>query len=349
MEKMIKEALAYVEKSRGISEDVLLEAIKEALEAAYRKRLEMKNITVSFTKDLNDLKVFIIKEVVECVKNPKEEISLEEGRNIKGDVKIGDKIPIEVEDQSLTRISAHIAKQVITHRIREAEMRSIFQEFIPKKGDIVTGFVRKIGNDAIFIDIGKIEAILPNKEQIKGERYKIGERIKTYVVKVEQGIKHPQIILSRTHPGLVKRLFEVEIPEFNDGSVKIERIVRKPGVRSKVVVSSTEKNLSPVGAFVGIQGSRISGLLKELRGEKVDIILHSDNINKLIETSILPAKAEEVIVNEEKKEAVIIVNKDQLSLAIGSNGQNIKLAAKLCGFKLDVRTKEQYLEEKKRI
>lgn len=345
MEKAIKEALAYVEKSRGISEEVLLQAIEEALEAAYKKRLGVKRIRVSFGKE-DGIKVFIVKDVVECVEKPKEQMSLEDARNIREDIKLGDKIEIEVEDSSLTRISAQIAKQVITHRIKEAERESIFREFIPKKGDIITGFVRKIGNNAIFVDIGKTEAILPAKEQIKREKYRIGERIKTYIVGIEGGTKHPQIILSRTHPGFVKRLFETEIPEFNDGSVKIEKIVREPGVRSKVIVSSTDKNISPVGAFVGLQGNRISALLKELKGEKIDIISYSDNINKFIESSILPAKAEEVIVDEKKKEAVIIVSKDQLSLAIGSNGQNVRLAAKLCGFKLDVRTREQYLEEK---
>lgn len=345
MEK-IEEALAYVEKSRGISEEALLEAIEEALQAAYRKRLGIKNIRVSFKKGKDGIKVFIIKDVVECPKNPKEEISLEEARNIKENINIGDKIEIEIKDPSLTRISAQIAKQVITHKIREAERDSIFQEFMPKKGDIITGFVRKVGNNAIFVDIGKVEAILPAREQIKREKYRIGERIKTYIVGVEYGMDYPHIILSRTHPGFVKRLFETEIPEFNDGSVKIEKIVREPGVRSKVIVSSNDKNLSPVGTFVGKDGNRISALLKELRGEKVDIISYSDDINKFISSSILPAKAEEVIVNKEKKEAVIIVSKDQLSLAIGSNGQNIRLAAKLCGFKLDVRTREQYFSEK---
>lgn len=347
MEKTIKEVLTYVEKSRGISEDVLLKAIEEALAEAYKKRLGVKNTRVSFGKDKESIQVFIIKEVTESVEKPKEQISLEDARNIKKEVNIGDTIEIKVvENPSLTRISLQIAKQVITHRIREAEKNSIFQEFIPKKGDIITGTIRKIGDNVIFVDVGKTEGILPKKEQVKREKYRIGERIKTYIVGVEQKLNYPQIILSRTHPNLVKRLFETEVPEFQEGSVKIERMAREPGIRSKVIVSSTDKSISGVGAFVGTNASRISSLLKELHGEKVDIIPYSEDINKFIGASILPAKAEETIVDEKKKEAVIIVNKDQLSLAIGSNGQNIRLAAKLCGFKLDVRTREQYLEEK---
>jgi len=346
MEKAIKEALAYIEKSRGISKEVLLKTIQEALQAAYKKKLGVKNVRVSFDQNASRIKVFVIRKVVECVSEPKEQISLDEARKIKEDIKIGDTIEIPASDSSLTRISAQVAKQVITQRIREAERNSIFQEFIPKVGDIVTGFVRKVSEGAIFVDIGKVEAILPAKEQIKREKYRVGERLKAYIVGVEQGLKHPQVILSRTHPGIIKRLFETEIPEFADGSIKIEKIVREPGVRLKVVVSSSDKNISPVGAIIGINSSRISALLKELRGERVDIIPYSNNIKEFIRSSISPAKANKVIVNEAKKEAVIIVDKDQLSLAIGRDGQNIRLSAKLCGFKLDVRTKEQYWEQK---
>lgn len=346
MKKILQEALSIVSKSRGISKEVLSSAIQEALVVAYKKKLGVKNVRVDFTPQGSGVKIFIIKDVVECVSELMNQISLDEARKIKKDIYIGDTIEIESFDSTSSRISAQIAKHVITQRIREAERDSIFQEFKGLEGDLVTGLVRKVADTTIFVDIGKVEAILPAREQIRKEKYRIGERIKTYIVGVEQGLKHPQIIVSRTHPGLIKKLFEEDIPEFQDGSVKIEKIVREPGIRSKVVVSSIDKNLSPVGTFVGVKANRISALLKELRGEKVDIIPYSDDINEFISSSILPAKANKVIVNERKKEATIIVSKDQLSLAIGSRGQNIRLAAKLCGFKLDVRTKEQYEEEK---
>ncbi|MEW6680048.1 MAG: transcription termination factor NusA [bacterium] len=349
MEKGIEETLSMVSKSRGISKDALLQAIQEALVAAYRKRLDVKNVKIIFNPDVGSVRVFVVKEVVECVNNPREQISLESAKKIKEDINLGDVVELEEFDASSTRISAQIAKQVISQRIREAERGSVFQEFKREEGEILTGFIRKISDNTVFVDLGKAEAILPAKEQIRKEKYRIGERIKVYVIGVEQGLKHPQVILSRTHPGIVKKLFEADIPELQDGSIKIEKIVREPGVRSKVVVSSVDKNISPIGAFVGVNASRISNILKEFKGEKIDIIPYSDNINEFIQLSISPAKAKEVIADEKKKEAVIIVDKDQLSLAIGRDGQNIRLAAKLCGFKLDVRTREQYEEEKSKL
>ncbi|MEW6104484.1 MAG: transcription termination factor NusA [bacterium] len=349
MEKGIQEALSIVSKSRGISKDALLHTMQEALQASYRKRLNVKNVKVVFNPDTFNVRVFVVKDVVENVDDIREQITLEEARKIKKDVNVGDVVEIEDSSSQSTRISAQIAKQVIIQRLREAERDSVFQEFKNKEGEIVTGLIRKISDNTVFIDIGKAEAVLPVKEQIRKEKYRIGERIRAYVIGVEQGLKHPQIIISRTHPGIVKKLFEMDVPELQDGSIKIERIVRESGVRSKVVVSSIDKKISPIGAFVGVNASRISNLLKEFKGEKIDIIPYSDSINEFIQLSILPAKAKEVIINEKEKEAVIIVDKDQLSLAIGRDGQNIRLAAKLCGFKLDVRTQEQYEEEKSKL
>ncbi|HAW50339.1 TPA: transcription termination/antitermination protein NusA [bacterium] len=348
MKKVIEEALLNLEKSKGISKNILISAINEAMASVYRKKFGIRNIRVEFDLFSKETKIFIPKNVVEYVKDSQKEISVSDAKILKADIKIGDVIETELQDKekSFSRIFAQIAKQVITQKIREAERNVLFHEFKEKQGDVVTGTVRKISESAIFVEISKAEAILPSREQIKKEKYRIGDRIKVYVLTVDQDLKHSQIVLSRTHPGLIKRLFETEVPELVDGSAKIEKIVREPGVRSKIVISTTNKRLDPIGTLVGVKGGRIQGIIKELRGEKIDIIPYSEDIKEFITLTILPAKAKELIIDEDNKEATIIVDKDQLSLAIGRGGQNIRLAARLCGYKLDVRTKKQYWEQR---
>ncbi|MFH0775053.1 MAG: transcription termination factor NusA [bacterium] len=340
------ESLAQIEKSKGISRTILLEMIEESLLSVCKKRYEGAEVKVSFDPDKGDLMVFILKNVVAKVEDSTKEILLKDARDIKKDAEIGDVVEISQPTLDFSRIIAQAVKQVVTQRIREAERNVIFKEFKEREGDIATGLVRKIEEDAIFVDLGKTEAILPEEEQIKRERYRIGDRIKAYIANVKDVGRTTRVILSRTHPQLLRKLFEMEVPEIAEGLIKIERIAREPGMRTKIAILSTKKELDPVGTCVGVRGSRIRSVMNELGGEKIDVIPFSDNYEEFISLSLSPAKTKRLIVDEEKKSSTVIVDKDQLSLAIGRDGQNVRLAAKLTGFKLDVRTEEQYWEEK---
>jgi N utilization substance protein A len=348
MRNLLAEALSQIEKSKGISKETLISAIEDTLLTVYKKRFagsgEMK-IRLDIQKGSASL--FIPKEVVANVLNPKNQISLEDAKKRDERAKIGDRIDVEYAPSDLSRIAAQIAKQVITQRIREAEREVLYKEFKEREGDVATGVIRKVADEFIFVDVGKTEAILPRREQVKKEKYRVGDRIKAYIVSVKPTSKHPKIILSRTHPHLVKKLFESEVPEISENIVKVERVAREPGLRSKVAISTKDKRLDPVGTCVGVRGSRVQAVISELRGEKIDIIPYTDEIEEFITASISPAKVKRLIVNKKKEEAVIIVDKDQLSLAIGRDGQNVRLAAKLTKFKLDVRSPRQYWEERK--
>jgi N utilization substance protein A len=346
MKNLLIESLAQIEKSKGIPRTLLLEMIEESLLSVCKKRYEGAEVKVSFDPDKGDLMVFILKNVVVEVDDPRKEIILKDARNIKKDAQMGDVIEVPQPTLDFSRIIAQAVKQVVTQRIREAERDLIFKEFKEREGDIATGLVRKIEEEAIFVDLGKTEAILPESEQIKRERYRIGDRIKAYIVNVKDVGRTTRVILSRTHPQLLRKLFELEVPEIVEGLIKIERIAREPGERTKMAIVSVKKELDPVGTCVGVRGSRIRSVMNELGGEKIDIIPFSDNCEEFISWSLSPAKTKRSIINEEKKSSTVIVDKDQLSLAIGRDGQNVRLAAKLTGFKLDVRTEEQYWEER---
>ncbi len=346
MKNLLVESLAQIEKSKGISRNILIEMIEESLLSVCKKRYEGADVKVSFNPDKGDLIVFILKDVVAKVEDPRKEIVLKDARDIKKDAEIGDRLEVSQPTLDFSRIIAQAVKQVITQRIREAERDIVFKEFKEREGDIAMGLVRKIEEDAIFVDLGKTEAILPEEEQIKRERYRVGDRIKAYIVNVKDVGRTTRVILSRTHPQLLKKLFEIEVPEIAEGLIKVERIAREPGERTKIAILSTKKELDPVGTCVGVRGSRIRSVMNELGGEKIDVIPFSDNYEEFILLSLSPAKVKRLIVDEERKSSTVIVDKDQLSLAIGRDGQNVRLAAKLTGFKLDVRTEEQYWEER---
>ncbi|MCG8500340.1 MAG: transcription termination factor NusA [Firmicutes bacterium] len=335
-------ALAQIEKEKHISKDVLIDAIEAALISAYKRNFgTSQNVMVNIDRLTGGVRVFTKKKVVEIPDNDLSEISLEEAKNISGKYEIGDIVDIEVTPKKFGRIAAQTAKQVVVQRIREAERGIIFDEFVNKENDIVTGIVQRWEKKNVMVEMGKVEAILVPNEQVASEQYNFNERIKIYVLEVKKTTKGPQVFVSRTHPGLVKRLFEKEVPEIHDGIVEIKSISREPGSRTKIAVHSNEPNVDPVGACVGHKGNRVQVIVDELRGEKIDIIKWSEDPAEYIATSLSPAKVLKVDVNESDKSAKVVVPDYQLSLAIGKEGQNARLAAKLTGWKIDIKSESQ--------
>ncbi|MFW5896747.1 MAG: transcription termination factor NusA, partial [Bacillota bacterium] len=282
------------------------------------------------------IKISRFKEVVEEVEDPETEISLEQARDIDTSYEIGDRVEYEVTPERFARIAAQTAKQVIMQRVREAERERIYENFIEKEGDMITGLVQRVHHGAVFVDLGTIEAVLEPSEQIPGERVREGDRIKLYIAQVSKTTKGPQIVLSRSHPQLIKRLMELEVPEVHDGDVEIVDIVREAGARSKVAVRSSDPNVDPVGACVGQRGIRIQNVVREIRGEKVDIVRWSPIEEEFVANSLSPAKVARVHIDESTRVARVVVPDDQLSLAIGKAGQNARLAARLTGWKIDI-------------
>jgi N utilization substance protein A len=343
MNKEFIEALDQIEAEKGISKDILIDAIEAALISAYKRNYgTAQNVKVYINRNSGEVKVFSIKNIVEEAENELLEISLEQAKQIDSNYEIGDVIEKEVTPRNFGRIAAQAAKQLVVQRIREAERGIIYDEFVNKESEIVTGIVQRISKGNIFIDLGKTEAILGLTEQIPGEIYKHNDRIKTYIVEVKKTTKGPQILVSRTHPGLVKRLFELEVPEIHDGIVEIKSIAREAGSRTKIAVYSREQKVDPVGACVGQKGARVQTIVDELRGEKIDIIKWSENPEECIASSLSPSKVVEVIIKEDEKSALVVVPDYQLSLAIGKEGQNARLAAKLTGWKIDIKSESQY-------
>ena len=335
-------ALEQLEKDKGIDKGVIIEAIEAALISAYKRSFgSSQNVKVFVDRQTGDFKVFALKKVTSNPENDLLEISIENARKINPDFEEDDVVEIEVTPREFGRIAAQTAKQVVVQRIREAERGIIFDEFSNKEGEIVTGIVQRTERRNIIIDLGKTEAILPPTEQIPGEEYKFNDRIKTYIIEVKKTTKGPQIMVSRTHPGIVKRLFELEVPEIYEGIVEIRSISREPGSRTKIAVFSKNDNVDPVGACVGQKGTRIQAIVDELKGEKIDIIKWSSNVQEYISSSLGPAKVVRVDVNEEEKSAKVTVPDFQLSLAIGKEGQNARLAAKLTGWKIDIKSESQ--------
>lgn len=335
-------ALDQLEKEKGVNKEILIEAIEAALISAYKRNFgTIQNVKVNIDRVTGDVRVFALKKVSLIPENDLLEISLENAKKISKDLEVDDIAEIEVTPKKFGRIAAQTAKQVVVQRIREAERGIIFDEFYNKEGDIVTGIIQRTEKKNVIIDLGKTEAVLAASEQTPGEAYRFNERIKTYIIEVKKTTKGPQIAVSRTHPGLVKRLFELEVPEIHGGIVEIKSLSREPGSRTKIAVYSKDPNVDPVGACVGQRGTRVQAIVDELKGEKIDIIRWSSSPEEFISSSLSPAKVIRVDIDEEAKSAAVTVPDFQLSLAIGKEGQNARLAAKLTGWKIDIKSESQ--------
>lgn len=340
------EALSELERDKGIAKEVLIDALEAALISSYKRNFNTaQNVRVDINRHTGVIKVYARKTVVEDVLDPRLEISLHAAREINNNYQMDDIVEIEVTPRDFGRIAAQTAKQVVTQRIREAERGLIYNAFIDKEEDIVTGIVQRQDQRHIFIDLGKVEAVLPLGELMPTDKFKHGDRVKAYITKVENTTKGPQIILSRTHPGLLKRLFELEVPEIFDGVVEIRSVAREAGFRSKIAVHSRNPEVDPVGSCVGPKGMRVQTIVTELKGEKIDIVRWMESVEEYVANALSPSKVLEVNVFQNEKMARVIVPDYQLSLAIGIKGQNARLAAKLTGWKIDIKSESQAEQE----
>ncbi len=339
-------ALDQLEEEKGITKDVIFEAIEAALLSAYKKNYgaTAQNMRIEMERETGEMRAYQVRTVVEDVEDPTLQIALSQVREWDPSAQVGEMVEVEVTPKDFGRIAAQTAKQVIVQRVREAERELVYKEFRDREGDIVTGIVQRIERKNVFLDLGRIEAVLPPPEQIPREGYRQGERVKAYVVEVRQGTRGPQIVVSRTHPGLLKRLFELEVPEVYEGIVEIKAIAREAGTRSKIGVASRDRNVDAVGACVGPKGSRVQAIVDELRGEKIDIVAWAPDIAQFAAAALSPAKVVRVEINEATKTALVIVPDHQLSLAIGREGQNARLAAKLTGWRIDIKSESQIRE-----
>ncbi|HLS91850.1 MAG TPA: transcription termination factor NusA [Limnochordia bacterium] len=338
-------ALNELERERGISKEILLEAIEAAIISAYKRNDQAaQNVRVEISEKSGKIQVFAQKQVVEEVVDPANEISVEAARAINPNYSAGDVVEIEVTPRDFGRIAAQTAKQVVIQRIREAERAIVYEEYANREGDVVTGIVQRSDHKNVLVDLGRVEAILPPSEQMPKETYTHGARIKVYISEVRQTTKGPQVIVSRSHPGLLKRLFELEVPEIHEGIVEIRAVAREAGNRSKIAVSSRDPNVDPVGACVGPRGMRVQAIVQELKGEKIDIIEYSADPERFVANALSPARVVRVYINEDEKSARAVVPDHQLSLAIGREGQNARLAARLTGWKIDIKSESQMAE-----
>jgi len=339
------EALQAIAKEKDIPLDTLIETVESALATAYKRNSpttgEVKVQIDSHKGSTQPFKVFVEKTVVETVENDQEEISMVEARKLDPDALIGEPIEIPVPLGSFGRIAAQTAKQVVVQRIREAERRKIFDEYNERVSEVVTGTVQRREGGNVVITLGKLDAILPRQEQVESEPYRFNDRIKVYVLEVRDGVKGPQVVVSRTHPSLIRRLFELEVPEISDGIVTIKSVAREPGARSKIAVMSRDEKVDPVGACVGHRGARVQAVVNELYDEKIDIVRWNADNSLFIAEALSPAKAVKVTVKEDEKSAFVVVPDNQLSLAIGKAGQNVRLAARLTGWRIDIRSEAQ--------
>ena len=339
-------ALEDLEKEKGIKKEYLLESIESALVTAYKRNFDaLENVKVVMDKQTGATYVYSIKEVVERANDPVQEISLDEAKKINKSIQIGDNVEIEIVPKNFGRIAAQTAKQVIVQKIREAEREILYNDYSDKKGEIVSGPIQKAERGIVVMDLGKLEGVMPLKEQIPTENYNVNDKIKAYVVDVEKGEKGaPQVIVSRSHPDFVRKLLEFEIPEIYEGLIEIKSVSRDPGKRSKVAVYSQDPNIDPVGSCVGQRGIRIQNVINELHGEKIDVIEWNADPSIFIASALLPAQIMAVDIKEEEKFAQVIVPDEQLSLAIGKAGQNARLAAKLTAWKIDIKSESQFRE-----
>ena len=339
------QALNEIVKEKGIDKEVIFEAIESSLVSACKKNFgTSQNIKVVMDRETGNIDVYAQREVVEEVEDPQLQISLEEAHVLNPSYKLGDMVDFVVTPKNFGRISAQTAKQVVVQKFREAEREILYNQYITKEKEIVIGIVQRIEKKNVIVQIGKIDAILAPNEQIPGEQYKFMDRIKVYVVEVKQTTKGPQIYVSRTHPELVKRLFEQEVPEVFDGTVEIKSIAREAGSRTKIAVYSKDPNVDAVGACVGINGCRVNIIVSELGGEKIDIINWSEDPKEFIAAAFSPSKVVAVAINPNEQSARIVVPDQQLSLAIGKEGQNARLSAKLTGWRIDIKSESQAYE-----
>ena len=334
MNKELIEALNILEKEKDISKESLFEAIENNLVVAYKNNFnKADNVTVTMDRETGDFHIYSQKEVVE------------DARSIKGTYELGDIVNIEIQSKDFGRIATQSAKNGILQKIREEERKSLYEQYFEKQDDIVTGIVQRINGKNISVNLGKVDTVLMEKEQAKGEHFRPTERIKLYITEVKDNGRGPRIVVSRTHPGLVKRLFEQEVTEIQDGTVEIKSIAREAGSRTKMAVWSNNEDVDAVGACVGVNGARVNAVVDELRDEKIDIVNWSENPAILIENALSPSKVVAVLADPDNKEALVVVPDFQLSLAIGKEGQNARLAAKLTGFKIDIKSESQAKEE----
>lgn len=336
------QAIFELGKEKGISPELLYQAVEEALITAYKKNFgSSQNVRVDLNKQTGEIHVYAKKNIVEHVNDALQELSIEEARKLNPNYELDDIIELEVTPKNFGRIAAQNAKQVVVQRIREAERGMVFEKFSSRENDIVNGVVQRLENRNVYIDLGRAEAILMPNEQIPGEVYQHHDRIKTYIVEVKKTNKGPQIMVSRTHPGLLKRLFELEVPEIHDGLVEIKSVAREAGMRSKIAVYTKDENIDPVGACVGQKGMRVQTIVNELRGEKIDIVKYSSNPEQYVANALSPAKVILAEADDNEKICRVVVPDYQLSLAIGKEGQNARLAAKLTGWKIDIKSESQ--------
>ena len=332
-----------VSREKAVEQDVLIKALEEAVKAAARKKYGPDyDLEVTFNEELGEIEVFEFKEVVENVTNEHVQVSLEEAHRMDPESEFGDSLGIKMDTDTFGRIAAQSAKQVIMQRLKEAERDIVYDDFKDRQGEIINGIVQRFDRGSIIVNLGRTEAELPPKEQVPKESYKQGDRIRAYILDVRQFSRGPQIILSRTHPNFVSALFENEVPEIPEGIVQVMQVAREPGGRTKIAVASKDADVDPVGACVGMKGRRVQAVVQELRGEKIDIVTWHPDAAKFICNALAPAEIIRVIVDEDNRSMEVVVQDDQLSLAIGKRGQNVRLASRLSGWRLDVNSESNY-------
>jgi transcription termination/antitermination protein NusA len=339
----LKRLIDQVSRDKGIEKELLIGAIKDAIRSAAKKKYGSRlEIEVEYRDDTGEIEVFQYKEVVEQVQDPNQEISLEEGRKLDPECEIGDSLGFKMDASAFGRIAAQSAKQVIMQRMKDAERDLVFEDYKDRKGEIINGIVQRLDPEGIIVNLGRTEALLPPMEQVPRETYHKGERIRAYVLDVKRQTRGPQIILSRTHPQFLVALFDAEVPEISEGIVQVLGCAREPGSRSKIAVSSRDSDVDPVGACVGMKGARVQNIVQELRGEKIDIIPWHPDPAKFATNALSPAQVSRIILSKDSQTMEVIVPDDQLSLAIGKRGQNVRLASRLVGWKIDVKSESKY-------
>jgi len=339
----LKRTIDQISRDKGIDRNILVNTLEEAIRSAARKKFGHKyDLEVAFNEDIGEVEVFQFKEVVEDVTRPELELSLEEARRLDPECEIGDSLGTKVEMAEFGRIAAQSAKQVIIQRMKDAEREIIYEDFKDRRREVINGIVQRLDRTGVVVNLGRTEAVLPYHEQIPRETYRQGDRIRAYVLEVDRSGRGPQIVLSRSHPDFLRTLFEIEVPEVAEGIVKIISVAREPGSRSKIAVSTEDSDIDPVGACVGMRGSRVQAVVQELRGEKIDIVLWNPDPARFICNALAPAEITRVVIDEGNRVMEVIVPDDQLSLAIGKRGQNVRLASKLSNWKIDVTSESKY-------
>jgi N utilization substance protein A len=341
----LKRMIDQVAREKGLDREILINTLEEAMRSAARRKLGSKvEVDVAYNDDLGEVEVFEFREVVEQITDPETQISLKQAHKLDPDCEVGDELGVKVDTGDFGRIAAQSAKQVIIQRMKDAERDIIFEDFKDRKGEIIHGIVQRFDKGAIIVNLGRTEAVLPPREQVPREGYRPGDRIRAYVLDVKRISRGPQIILSRTHPGFIQALFELEVPEIAENIVTVEGVAREPGSRTKLGVSSSDRDVDPVGACVGMKGSRVQAVVQELRGEKIDIIAYDPDPARYVVNALAPAEISRVVVDEVNQTMEVIVADEMLSLAIGRRGQNVRLASKLTGWKIDVKSESKYGE-----